>query len=78
MSAYALELYNEDLLDLATHSGRGDGGTKGWDASKAQSGGLKLQVWTETEKCLFRKTGQSARHCDLNSPPSPAICSMRQ
>jgi hypothetical protein len=42
ISAYALELYNEDLLDLALSSGRAEAGGKGWD-SKAQGQGLKLQ-----------------------------------
>jgi hypothetical protein len=43
ISAYALELYNEDLLDLSLRSGRGDTGRgEGWDASRAGAG-LKLQ-----------------------------------
>eukprot|EP00955_Chlamydomonas_euryale_P018989 202438-Chlamydomonas_euryale.AAC.5 len=48
VSAYALELYNEDLLDLAVASGRDGSGAKGWDISRALGAGLKLQVWTST------------------------------
>jgi len=43
VSAYALELYNEDLLDLAVASGRDGSGAKGWDISRALGAGLKLQ-----------------------------------
>lgn len=43
MSACALELYNEDLLDLSLRSGRDETGVKnGWD-SKGANAGLKLQ-----------------------------------
>ncbi|GAX73057.1 hypothetical protein CEUSTIGMA_g510.t1 [Chlamydomonas eustigma] len=42
ISAYALELYNEDLLDLSSKSGRAEELSKGWDASKGAAGGLKL------------------------------------
>ena len=45
ITAYALELYNEDLLDLSSKSGRAEDsvGGKGWDAAKGASSGLKLQ-----------------------------------
>lgn len=43
INACALELYNEDLLDLAVRGGAGNLGTaSGWDIAKATSG-LKLQ-----------------------------------
>lgn len=42
MSAYALELYNEDLLDLYLRSGRDEKAGQGWDG-KASGFGLKLQ-----------------------------------
>ncbi|MEW5301559.1 MAG: hypothetical protein WDW36_004412 [Sanguina aurantia] len=42
VSASGLELYNEELRDLATGGPRTDVGT-GWDAGKAPTGGLKLQ-----------------------------------
>ena len=45
ITAYALELYNEDLLDLSMKSGRAEEsiGAKGWDAAKGVGAGLKLQ-----------------------------------
>jgi kinesin family protein 4/21/27 len=43
VTAYALELYNEDLLDLSMRSGRDEMASKnGWDTIRA-SLGLKLQ-----------------------------------
>lgn len=42
VTASGLELYNEELRDLATAGPRTDVGT-GWDAGKAPTGGLKLQ-----------------------------------
>lgn len=40
--AYALELYNEDLRDLA-HGGGRDDSAKGWDIKAGSSSTLKLQ-----------------------------------
>ncbi len=42
MSAYGLELYNEDLRDLALAGGRDDG-AKGWDGKGGNASALKLQ-----------------------------------
>ena len=42
MSAYGLELYNEDLRDLAMAGGR-DEAAKGWDGKGGNAGALKLQ-----------------------------------
>lgn len=42
MSAYGLELYNEDLRDLAVAGGR-DNASAGWDGKGGNSGALKLQ-----------------------------------
>ena len=42
VAAYALELYNEDLLDLSLRSGRGDDSSKAWGEGKQMGQGLKI------------------------------------